>query len=236
MPAFHSVSRQHGGFAGMGRRAFVLGVPAAAVLPPMMAFAGTEKISVPDANTLAFQVSRNGAPIGTHRLDFDRRGRDITVRIGAAFRVGFSFVTLYRYRHDGVEQWRDGAFQSLETETNDNGRVFRVHARRVQSGILIQATGLPDRLAPAEALPLTHWAVAGMAAPLFNPQTGAMLRETAQPRGAGTVALANGRPIAATRFALAGETPIQDWYDESDVWAALDGTAKDGSRIAYRRS
>ena len=123
----------------------------------------------------------------------------------------------------------------LETDTNDNGTPYRVRARRVAGGILIQATGLADQMAPENALPLTHWAIAAMDAPLFNPQTGKMLREEAQKRGLSTVRLADGTPIQATGYALAGEAPIEDWYDRQLVWAALNGRGKDGSAIAYRR-
>jgi hypothetical protein len=192
-------------------------------------------IGVPARDSLVFQVRRNGSPIGTHRLDFTRAGGVTRVRIDAAFRVGFSVITLYRYHHQGEEIWQDGQFRSLETVTNDNGTNFRVLATRQAGGVLIKATGLPDHLAPDDALPLTHWAEAAMTAPLFNPQTGKMLRETAQPRGTGTVRLANGTPIKATGYALAGEAPIEDWYDHDRVWAALDGHGRDGSMITYRR-
>jgi hypothetical protein len=221
------------------RRFVIVGSIAVAALQP----AGTalasvlpgNPASVPPSDSLVFEVSRNGSPIGTHRLDFTRSGGETRVKIDAAFKVGFSFITLYRYRHQGEEIWRDGEFQSLDTTTSDNGTTFRVQAGRVEGGILIKATGLPDHLAPASALPLTHWAEAAMTAPLFNPQTGKMLRETAQPQGRGMVRLANGKPIEATRYALAGEAPIEDWYDSARVWAALDGKGKDGSTITYRR-
>jgi hypothetical protein len=202
--------------------------------------------AVPPGGALAFQGSRNGSPIGKHTLNFAQDGARVgapnlasngttTVHIEADFRVGFSFITLYRYHHAGIESWRDGQFQSLETTTNDNGTAFQVSARRTTSGILIRATGLPEYVAPPDALPLTHWAIAAMTAPLFNPQTGRLLREVVRPRGQGTTCLANGKPIRATRFALGGEAPIEDWYDASSVWTALDARGKDGSNITYRR-
>jgi hypothetical protein len=197
--------------------------------------AGAAAASLPPRNALAFQVCRNGSTIGTHRLDFTQSAGALTVNIDAAFRVGLGFITFYRYHHRGVEQWRDGRFQSLDTETDDNGRQFRVRAQRVGAGILIQATDLRDQIVPAEALPLTHWAVAAMSAPLFNPQTGKLLRETVKPQGRAMVTLADGSPIEATGYALAGEAPIHDWYDKRQVWAALDARGADGSAITYRR-
>ncbi len=214
----------------LGRRG-ILGCGAAMALWP----AAAAQAGAPATDSLNFQVSRNGSPIGTHGLAFSRRGGDLTVQIDAAFRVGFGFITFYRYHHVGVERWRDGRFESLETTTDDNGRHFQVRARRIAGGVAIEATGVPNQVVAGDALPLTHWAMAAMTAPLFNPETGKMLREQAQPRGAGMVRLADGRTIRATGFTLKGEAPIEDWYDESRVWAALDAIGQDGSRITYRR-
>jgi hypothetical protein len=200
-----------------------------------LACIGSARAAMPSDGTLAFQVSRNGSVIGTHTLKFAQSGSSLTVRIAAEFRVHFGPITLYRYRHQGVEQWQDGAFAALDTQTDDNGTLFEVHAHRSDAGVLIQATNLPDQVAPHDTYPLTHWAEAAMGARLFNPQTGKLLHETAQPNGSGLVALANGARIEATRFALAGEAPIEDWYDSTKRWAALDAVGRDGSRITYRR-
>jgi hypothetical protein len=192
--------------------------------------------ATPDSDTdLAFKVARNGADIGTHTLKFDRSGTTLRAHIAADFRIGFGFITLFRYKHRALEEWRDGQFVALDTETDSNGKQFHVHAQRIATGIAIQATGLADQLVSTDTLPLTHWAQAAMHAPVFNPQTGKMLHEVARPQGTGTIKLASGQPIQATRYALAGEAPIEDWYDTAGIWAALNATAADGSTISYRR-
>ena len=186
--------------------------------------------------TVVFEARRNGSKIGQHVLRFAHGpGGWLTVRIDAQFRVGFGPITLYRYHHQGVERWQNDQFVSLETSTDDNGTQFDVRARRVGQGVAITATNQPSVLAPAGALPLTHWALAAMSAPLFNPQTGKLLHEVARPRGPGMVTLADGKAIPATGYTLAGEAPIEDWYDRDGFWAALDAVGKDGSAIAYRR-
>ncbi len=214
------------------RRAVLAGCLSVAALRPALAGA----LAVPRGESLVFRVSRNGTQIGSHRVDFSTSNGALTAHIDAAFTVGFGFITLYRYHHQAQEIWRDGSFQSLTSTTNDNGKLFTVNATRTQTGILIRATGLADQLVPANALPLTHWAIAAMGAPLFNPETGKMLHEAATPRGAGTVQLADGTAIPATGYALGGEAPIEDWYDKSQIWAALNGRGKDGSAITYRRA
>ncbi len=184
---------------------------------------------------LAFDVRRNGRSIGTHTITFDRAGGRLAVLIEAQFRVGLGPITLFHYSHHGEEIWRDGQFHSLATETDDNGTPHQLRAERAAAGVRIQIAGRPDLVAPADALPLTHWAQAAMHTRLFNPETGQVLAETARPSGAGSVTLANGRAIPATGYKLAGEAPITDWYDASGNWAALDAIGRDGSAIAYRR-
>ncbi len=208
---------------------------AACLLGSGPAFAGIGS-GAPDVPAdLAFDVSRNGSKIGTHTLHFEREAGTMRVHIAADFRVGFGFITLFRYRHRALEEWRDGHFWALDTETDSNGKHYSVEARRTGQGVAIRATHLADALAPANALPLTHWSQAAMQAPLFNPQTGEMLHETARPAGAGTVESASGQPISAMRYTLAGKLPMADWYDTGGLWAALDATAQDGSAITYRR-
>jgi hypothetical protein len=197
--------------------------------------AGGLPAGVPAGGSLAFRASRNGCEIGSHTLSFHRSGGALTVRIEASFRVHFGPITFYRYHHQATEQWRDGQFVALDTQTDDNGSAFEVHAARGAGGVLIRATNMADQLAPPDALPLTHWAVADTSARLFNPQDGKLLAETLQGRGACTVTLADGVRIPATRFALAGPAPIDDYYDAGKLWAALDAVGRDGSRITYRR-
>ena len=144
------------------------------------ALTATAALPAAAPDTVAFQVARNGSLIGTHTLRSERRGPALRVHIAADFRVGFGFITLFRYHHQALEYWQDGQFMALDTATNSNGKLFHVHAERTPSGIAIQAADLPDRVVAGTALPLTHWAQAAMHAPLFNPQTGEMLPETAR--------------------------------------------------------
>jgi hypothetical protein len=191
---------------------------------------------VPGNDDLYFDVFRNGSHIGSHTLRFSRNGDSLVVNIAAEFKVGFGPIVLFRYQHTGVETWQSGRFVSLETQTNDNGTHRQVLARRQADGIAIRATDLPDRVASANSLPLTHWAIEAMSAPVFNPETGKDMAEQARHLGQSTVALADGAKIPATRFALTGEAQIVDYYDDSEVWAALQAQAKDGSVIEYRRT
>jgi hypothetical protein len=191
---------------------------------------------IPGNGRLAFAVFRNDSPIGTHTLDFAAAGDALTVTIRVHFTVGFGPITLYRYDMQGTERWAGGRFAALDTQTDDDGTAHRVTVRREGGGLRVQSVGKPDRMLDGAALPLTHWAVACMSAPLFNPQDGVPITDRTTPEGAQTITLPDGRSIAARAYCLNGAMAIQDWYDDSQIWVQLKAKAKDGSQIEYRRA
>jgi hypothetical protein len=190
---------------------------------------------VPPGKTLHFLITRNGSEIGSHALSFEQNSEDLTVRIEVHMRVGLGPITFFRYSHQGVERWRNGQFISLHTQTDHNGDPRYVNAERIADQIHIEATNLAPQNLPGNALPLTHWNVACMHSKLFNPEDGTALQEVSVPRGHEMVALCNGSKVQATRYALAGKAPIDDWYDDSQVWTALRAQVKDGSILNYQR-
>src|SRR6185503_17303971 len=159
---------------------------------------------------------------------FDRAD-DLTVRTELDITVKLGPVTLYRYRHEATERWRDGRFRALDTQTADNGKRLKVSARREDGAVIIA----PDAGAPVQAganvLPFTHWNRAIAAAPLFNPQDGKLLREMVAAPAAGSVLLADGSRQPAQGVAFSGDAEIEDWYDGDGVWTGLFGRLKGGS-------
>jgi hypothetical protein len=214
----------------LSRRAAILGSFA---LAPMLRSAPA--YGAPSEDRIAFEVVRHGSVIGAHQVSFERSGRTLRAHIDCKMHVGFGPFTFFHYHHQGLEVWEDGVFQTLDTTTDNNGPQLAVSARRTAAGVEIRARGAAPGLAPVGALPLTHWNLACMSAPLFNPQDGALIHETATCAGPDTVTLANGSHIAATRYALNGAAPIDDWYDGGRAWTALRATVKDGSILQYRR-
>jgi hypothetical protein len=189
----------------------------------------------PVSGRLGFSVVRKGSEIGTHALTFRRAGAVLEVQIDVRMAIGIGPITLFRYRHTGVETYREDRFAELATTTDNDGEALHVTARREAAGVVVDSSKLGRQTLPAAALPLTHWNIANMAAPLFNPQDGKPMDLTVAPRGTTRVALASGAEVSASEFALTGEATLEDWYDTSDVWTALRATLKDGSVLEYRR-
>lgn len=185
---------------------------------------------------LRFDVLRNGGSIGTHSIRMRQDGAALEAAIDVDIAVRVGPIVLYRYTLKAREIWREGSFVSLDSETNDDGTRQWVKAARAAGHVAVEASGKATLPMPVNALPLTHWNILCMERPLFDPQDGTSVQSSVQPKGEEAVALADGRSIRATRYALVGKVALENWYDAAGHWAALRAPARDGSTIEYRRA
>ena len=191
-------------------------------------------VEVPAA--LRFDVMRNGGRVGQHGIRFQREGTVLTAFISVEIVVRLGPIPVFRYNHAVREVWRDGQFQSLDSETNEDGTRFRVNAVRAAEGVIVESSAAARAVMPPLAIPLTHWNNLCMERPLFNPQDGVPITSRVVAHGEDRVALADGRVIQATRYALVGKVALENWYDTARLWTALRSRGTDGSMIEYRRS
>jgi hypothetical protein len=122
----------------------------------VMSTAATDRAALARDQPIAFEVLRDGAPIGLHRVSFASAGDTLTVRIAIDLEVKVAFLTIYRYRHRSIESWRGGLLVGLETTTDDNGAVSTVRARATAGGLAVEGSG-GSFLAPADTLPTSYW-------------------------------------------------------------------------------
>ena len=196
---------------------------------------GLAQASIPTGRDLSFEVLRNGRSVGRHTVQFRGDASDMDIVIDARLAFSFGLIPI-RYHHQASETWRQGRFVSLRSQTHATfTHDEQVSAERTAQGISVTTATGAHELAEGTH-PLTHWNPAVLDGPLFNPQTGAMIREAVVRSAGQTVRLPDGRDTPATRFALTGSAQITDWYDASMVWLALQGKGPDGSMINYRRS
>jgi Family of unknown function (DUF6134) len=192
--------------------------------------------ALPVPPDLRFDVLRNGSRIGQHNVRFRQDGTALEAAIDVNIAVRLGPIVLYRYTHLVRETWRDGGFQSLESETNDDGVRQWVRATRTPESVIVEASETPRAIEPPNAIPLTHWNNLCMERPLFNPQDGALIASRILTRGEDMVPLADGRAVRATRYSLIGKVALDDWYDVTRLWTALRAQGRDGSTIEYRRA
>lgn len=180
--------------------------------------------------SLRFAVFRNGAHVGEHEMTFVRAADAVTATSAVAMVIRLGPVPVFRYRHQARETWRGDRFEHLETSTTSNGKLERVSARALSGGVSIE-TGAGASRAPATAAPLTHWNPRAFTAPLFNPQTGKLLKVSVS-RTANEHLKADG---GGAHWSVRGEAEIDDWYDGDGAWSALRGRLPDRSILEYRR-
>lgn len=208
----------------LSRRGLIAAMPALVVCPPAFAAAAP-------AGRLVFDALRMGRRIGQHRLSFRSEGVELQVLTDVEFTVGAGPLTLFHYLHHSEETWLDGAFQRLESRTRTNGAAQTLRAQRSGAGVVLESSRTGRTVAPPEAAPLSHWNLASVGKPQFNPQDGKLahfrIARRAEPFGA------PGR--ASTRVSFVGQNPFDDWYDDQNVWLSLRARVKDGSIIEYRR-
>jgi hypothetical protein len=209
----------------IARRGLLVGGAALALTIPGMA-----------ATDLRFDVLRNDSNIGHHNVSFHTDGDTLVANIAVEIVVRFGPIPVFRYTMTMRETWRGDRFLSLESETNDDGKHFRVQTTTADNQVIVQADGAPRAILAPGTIPLTHWNRLCMERPLFNPQDGVPIASTVVSRGEEMVPLADGKMVRATHYALVGKVNLGDWYDGTGQWAALRGVGTDGSRIDYRRT
>ncbi|HEY0438026.1 MAG TPA: DUF6134 family protein [Phenylobacterium sp.] len=170
---------------------------------------------------LTFAVFRNNAHIGEHHMAFAGEGDSLTATTQADMLVKLGPVPVFRYRHQAVERRAGGAFARLETSTVTNGKTEHVVAEKTGGGIAVDCPSGRTVLS-ADSNPMTHWNPKIFEGPLFNPQTGKMLKVRTARAG-------------ANRWTIRGEVEMDDTYDDAGAWLAAKAKGDDGSTIEYRR-
>jgi Family of unknown function (DUF6134) len=187
---------------------------------------------LPYGPTLAFAVYRNGEPIGRHELAFQHSGRDLTVSTTVDFTLKMLGFIAYRYTHRAQEIWNGDAFQSVATQTDDNGKKYAVRAQRTAEGIDVQRMSGHEVL-PRGLLPTSHWNVRQISqSSLLNTQNGLQAHVQITPLGREPVKTATGS-INASHYRYAGDVTTDQWFDDRGRWVKTTFKASDGSTIEY---
>lgn len=180
------------------------------------------RLAMAAPKSLTFAVFRNGTKIGEHHVAFSGDEANLTATTDAVMTVKIGPVPVFKYHHHALERHSGGVFASLETATTTNGKAEKVTAERSGGAIHVDCNYGKTTFS-ADTNPMNHWNEQIFSgAPLFNPQTGKILK----------VKIAK---VAPTHVTIRGETEIDDFYDEAGTWTSLTGKLDDGSKVEYRR-
>ncbi|MBS0541581.1 MAG: hypothetical protein JSR47_22640 [Proteobacteria bacterium] len=235
----------------MKRRSFLLATLAGTAAPTIRAAWATDGAAAAYGSSLVFAAYRNGQPIGTHALAFQADGDEVKVATTIDFAVKALGLVVYRYRHRCQEIQAHGRLRSLSSQTSDDGAEYAVEARQEGGGLTVQRrepqsvvkTSTGDEALrqpgwiresrPANLLPTTHWNIEQTRrSAILNSQTGKVQHMTVSQLGRETIKTAKGS-LTATRYAYAGEIPMQQWFDDRGRWVKSTFQAFDGSTIEY---
>lgn len=175
--------------------------------------------------TLEFDVLREGAPIGIHRVIIDERDGETRVEIAIDLAVRFAFLTLYRYTHRSHETWRDGRLVALDAQTDDDGARTQVEARTSADGLAVRGSG-GTYLAAGDTVPTSYWNRDKLARDrLLDTQSGKLIDVAA--RRVATDA-------SGATWRLSGDLEADLAYGPAGDWTSLAFVTR-GSHIVYVR-
>ncbi len=132
----------------------------------------------PYGDSHVFVAHRNGQMIGHHALRFHEEGGLLQVATSIDLAVRLLGLAVYRFTYRCHETWSGDAFQTLTSDTEDNGKKYAIRASREADGIAVERKGdepvfkassaaepVPKDAAgrdilPANTLPSTNWNIA----------------------------------------------------------------------------
>ena len=82
-----------------------------------------------DAGEYTFTVLKDGAPVGRHRVEFDRTGDRIEIREESEIDVRLAMIPVYSFEHEAHQIWENGRALQIDATTNDNGEELQITVR-----------------------------------------------------------------------------------------------------------
>lgn len=182
---------------------------------------------------LAFTVTRNGKPIGSHVYTFNRDGRRVQVDIRTNIDFRLLSVSIYRFKHESHEVWVGDRLIRMVSNTNDNGDPVKLEVRA--DGAVLKVGNRKESVAvDANAIPASLWnRVVVERKRLLDTVNGAVLTTKVKDLGEETLTV-DGETVPARRYRLSGDYKRDLWYDARDgklVRVRFD--AADGSEVEY---
>lgn len=188
--------------------------------------------------TVEFEVTRDGDPVGYQTIRFSRAESSLTVDIDAELAVKYLGVTVYRYRYQSTETWRNNRLQSVASTITDNYSKPRHFEATVEGDLMRISDNGKERTAPRVYFASNHWHPDVLTARrLFHTTHGKVYNVQVEDLGIEQIELPATRglsqTVSARRFRYKARFKADVWYDTRQRWVRLEFPADDGSRIVY---
>ena len=205
----------------------------AGLLSAAALFSSSAAPAEPMAETLRFEVMREGQQIGSNTIELRRNGSETTVQMMTQVQVKIAFVTVYRFEQTETERWVGGKLMALSAVTNDNGTMHRVKATRANDRLTIEADGKTTEVA-GNTIPASLWNPLLLEKTVaFNPQDGTMMPIAVTDRGVDQLVV-QGRAKRTRHYVINSTFPQDVWYDDARQLVKVELKVSDGSTIRYQ--
>lgn len=172
--------------------------------------------SVPASGRLAFDVIRKGKDVGDYLVTFRGKGPDMTVAINTDVTVKLPVigVSVYKFRQQSTETWRNGKLTALTSKTDNNGTPHDI------------------RIGPTPLVPASLWdADLVSSRQVLNTIDGSTDAISVRKIGTETVSTGSG-PVKAMHYAVSGGLTRDVWYADGKL-VHVRFAAEDGSTVDY---
>ena len=207
----------------------------AAVATAIAAVAPAAILEAPERQTREwnFRVLLDDSEIGYHRFQLVQEDDRQRMTTEAEFRVGFLFITAYRYEHINEETWRGNCLSQIDARTDDNGREFAVRGLQQDDAFALMTGDEPTKI-DACVKTFAYWNPSILEEDrLLNSQTGELLPVKVEELARETLAV-KGVEVPAVRYRLqARNLELDIWYSDDEQWLALESTVKGGRKLRY---
>jgi hypothetical protein len=196
-----------------------------------VALAARPTVFAPDG-ALAFQALRHDLVVGERRLSIDRASGDLVVRLDEDVAIGPAGRRSYRLVRHVEEVWRDGWLQALVSDTEENGRLWRVRAERsggalagVSNDLRFSVSGYPITSSYWHRDTPTQEALLDVTDGFVKVIRGRLVGEETLPVA--------GQALPTRHFLIHGELSAHLWYDAEARLVRLRAPLPDGSELLY---
>jgi hypothetical protein len=180
-----------------------------------------------------FRVYLDDREIGHHHFKLTRDGMEERLATQAKFDVTFLKIPLFSYRHDNVERWSDKCLEQISSNTDQNGKQYRVEGLATGEGFHVQTNSGEQKL-PACISTFAYWDKSFLQRDrLLNSQTGEYLAVEVDYLGEKPLTL-QAADVQAHHYRLtANKLDIEVWYSRDNQWLALQSTTEGGRLLRY---
>jgi hypothetical protein len=190
-------------------------------------------VGFPQTSAVIYDVWREGAQIGTYKVDFLRDGDRLTVHTRMSVDVSVLFISLYHFDHDAVEDWVGGKLIRYVSRTDDNGTNRNVLLAR--DGETLSGRYNSEQVTlPAGIIPCTLWNPATVdQKELIDPTVGQAYAVTVLDRGLEGVKDGS-QTVQAHHYSITGDMNREVWYGADGVVVQAVYKARDESLLTFK--